>query len=86
MNVELPRDTRLTHTWPRPGEWAFVRKGPTAYVACPRCGQSTSLSDHSINALGVVSPALLCPTDGCLWSVYAILAGWVAAVAENATR
>ena len=57
MNVELPRDARLTHVWPRPGEWAIVRRsdradGPTAFVTCPHCGESASLSGHSIDASG----------------------------------
>ena len=90
MSVELPRDARQTHVWPRPGEWAIVRRtdradGPTAFVTCPHCGDSASLSGHSIDASGRVTPSLVCPTDGCSWHVHVTLVGWAAALAEKPT-
>ncbi len=86
MSYRASRDTKLVHTWPAPGSWAFIRgsdqtKEPTAWVCCPDCGQAASLADHRINALGKVSPSLDCPTADCKWHVVVVLDGWAEAIA-----
>ena len=84
MQVTLARWSKL---WPSPGFWAFIRlsaytKGPTARVACSKCGEMASLSEHSIDGEGKVTPSVVCPRKGCGWHVDVTLRGWAQAIAE----
>ncbi|KKM04753.1 hypothetical protein LCGC14_1761110 [marine sediment metagenome] len=84
MHVRLPRDSKH---WPSPASWTFIRvsaftKGPTARVSCAGCGEMASLSGHSIDVEGRVTPSVVCPRKGCGWHVSVTLVGWVDAIAE----
>ena len=48
----------------------------TATMSCPDCGQSASLSEHSIYDGGKVSPSVVCPNDGCNFHEYVKLLLW----------
>ena len=48
----------------------------TALVACPKCGNIASLSDHEIDADGTVRPSLVCPFDPCKFHDHVKLEGW----------
>ena len=48
----------------------------TAVVSCPLCGQSTSLSKHTIDRFGNVMPSLVCPIVSCKFHEYVILENW----------
>lgn len=49
----------------------------TALVACPLCGNVSSLSDHTIDNEGVVTPSLICPYPGCSFHEHVILQDWI---------
>ena len=62
----------------RAGVWkGGTRDGArTASLSCPECGRVASLSDHTIDAAGNVSPSVVCPYQGCTWHVFVKLEGW----------
>lgn len=67
--------------WEAKGVWrgCSVPDNPsrrTAIVSCPGCGQSASLSDHTIGANGDVEPSLVCPAKGCSFHEHVTLVGW----------
>lgn len=60
------------------GSWKEVRLyngGLSAIFTCPACGVSGDLSDHIINALGEVSPSVVCPEE-CGFHDFIVLEGW----------
>jgi len=59
------------------GTWKGAKWGPrrTAIVSCPGCGQSTSISQHTIDADGKVTPSLVCPF-GCGFHDFVTLENW----------
>ena len=61
-----------------PGEWTTDAGRVAVYVRCPACSRLMMLSSrvHRIDALGVVSPSLVCPHSGCSWHVFVRLNGW----------
>lgn len=83
MTITLPRESKH---WPSPGSWTFIRlsaytSGPTARVCCAKCGEMASLSEHTIDAEGGVTPSVVCPRKGCGWHVHVTLDGWAEAIA-----
>ena len=71
----LTYDPELNH----PGCWKGGGKPGgkrTALVACPKCGQIATLSDHEIDADGTVKPSLVCPFDPCRFHDHVKLEGW----------
>ena len=72
--------------WPTPlipGRWRPVlRQGekpgdPMEVIkfACPSCGIEADLSDHEVDANGLVSPSVLCPAE-CGFHASVTLKGW----------
>lgn len=56
----------------RPGDGS-----PSALFVCPTCHRFGSLTDHSIDADGVVSPSVGCSyDDGCTFHEFIQLDGW----------
>lgn len=47
-----------------------------ANVTCPVCGNTFSLSNHTITSNGNVSPSVICPQPGCTFQEYIHLDGW----------
>lgn len=76
---------RASKHWPSPGTWTFLRQSsertePSARVSCAKCGAMASISDHSIEGDGTVTPSVVCP-DECGWHVHVVLEGWAEAIA-----
>ena len=64
----------------RKGEWhgAKLSGGKrTALVCCPGCGKLVSLTDHTIDPDGTVTPSLVCPFK-CDFHEFVKLADWKA--------
>jgi len=49
--------------------------GRSASATCAN-GHTCSLTDHTINEDGTVSPSLVCPYEGCEWHENVKLEGW----------
>ena len=72
------------HRFPRGEPWVVRgvwKRGTTdgkatAIVSCPKCGQSASLSDHTIKDTGEVTPSLVCPHEHCSFHEHVQLVGW----------
>lgn len=47
----------------------------SATVACPGCGRTATLDDHTIEADGMVQPILLCP-HRCGFHDHVLLKNW----------
>ena len=47
----------------------------TARVRCPKCQEWATL-DHEIDAVGRVTPSLVCPNESCDFHENVVLAGW----------
>ncbi len=64
------------------GEWhgaEMAGQKRTALVCCPGCGKIASLSGHTIDPDGTVTPSLVCPFDlTCEFHDYVKLADWKA--------
>ena len=62
--------------------WASYLHGPqrkhTVVLDCPSCGHLFCLPDHNINAVGSVSPSVVCPHPGCTFHEFVQLQGWSA--------
>jgi hypothetical protein len=63
------------------GQWELARTADgklTALMSCPDCGRLLSLSGHSIDAKGFVSPSVVCdrPNGGCGFHKFIKLQGW----------
>ena len=58
-------------------QWrSWNRKGKVyVFVICPGCGQEYRL-DHEIDAQGVVTPSIECPSADCTFHDSVILVGW----------
>lgn len=65
---------RTEGEWPAAGEWRPL--GDKALVACPGCGESATLTDHTIKSDGAVHPSLVCPFDGCDFHDWVKLSDW----------
>lgn len=79
MPVQLKYDPDLTYSdEDRPGKWkGATRDGTrTALMSCPVCAGVASLSNHTIDEAGKVSPSLVCPFRGCSFHDYVTLEGW----------
>jgi len=64
---------------PEPGEWRGVKREDgkrTAYLTCPQCKKWAGLWDHTIGHDGIVSPSVVCPTEGCWFHEMVKLVGW----------
>lgn len=63
------------------GEWHRERRPifgkHNALVCCPGCGKLVSLTDHTIDPDGTVTPSLVCPFK-CAFHEYVKLADWKA--------
>lgn len=60
--------------------WARVPRtdlAPTAMMACDN-RHVASLSDHAIDAAGVVTPSVVCPDSACDFHEYVVLVDWEA--------
>lgn len=63
----------------KPGTWKGLKLaegGRSASFTCPECHQLASLTDHTIEADGRVTPSVVCPTDGCTFHQFIQLEGW----------
>lgn len=63
--IEVPRGPGEHSRKTEPGSplWWPLRRGDgtmTATLACPRCGLVSWLSDHRIDAEGIVHPSVIC--------------------------
>ena len=62
-----------------PGTWKGLKLsegGRSASFSCPNCGQLGSLTNHEIHKDGLVTPSVVCPTEGCTFHDYIQLEGW----------
>jgi len=61
-----------------PGQWRGLKADGvrTAGLSCPDCGQVASLSHHKIDQDGIVTPSVVCPTEGCKFHEWIKLDGW----------
>ena len=48
----------------------------TAFLTCPECGNSYSLTGLAIADDGVVTPSVVCPCEGCNFHEWVKLIGW----------
>ena len=65
----------------RKGEWRGGQKTGserTALVCCPGCGRISTLSKHTIDPDGTVTPSLVCPFPHCDFHDMVKLADWKA--------
>lgn len=66
-------------TQDHPGTWRRLNLSGqakcTAIVFCPDCGGGARLA-HNIDPVGVVTPSMVCPHDGCDFHKYIVLVGW----------
>jgi predicted RNA-binding Zn-ribbon protein involved in translation (DUF1610 family) len=62
-----------------PGSWKpLVDSGKmSASFACPKCGKVELLTNHQIGKGGVVTPSVVCQTEGCNFHENIILEGWL---------
>lgn len=61
-----------------PGSWSRGEtwdKKKTGIITCPICGGAFSLSNHTINEFGLVSPSVVCPYN-CTFHEWIILDDW----------
>lgn len=60
------------------GRWQRGSTGneKTALISCPTCGNVSSLSQHTIDDLGRVTPSLMCPHGTCDFHDFVHLVGW----------
>jgi hypothetical protein len=61
------------------GCWHGGRKSDgtrTATLQCPGCGKVASMSQHTIEPDGTVSPSAVCPYEGCTFHQWIRLEGW----------
>lgn len=59
--IELPKSSEMG----KKGTWKEMRAVDVrhVFVSCPGCGQSASMSDHTIAADGTVTPSVVCPFE-----------------------
>ena len=77
--VEIPRG----FVFHRPGVWeprTLIVSGTeprieTASMSCPGCGCPAELADHAIDAVGRVTPSVVCP-KACGFHALVTLVGW----------
>ena len=80
---DAPRHT-IGPTRLLPGRWRPVQRSgdkpgdPMTVIkfACPLCGTEGDLSDHDIDADGLVKPSVVCPTAGCGFHDHVHLLRW----------
>lgn len=75
----MTRLQKSDDTWLKtPGTWRGAIAGDvrTATASCPKCGKVASLSGHTIDDAGQVTPSLVCPYLDCDFHEYIQLEGW----------
>jgi len=77
--LEIPKRRTTAEGRKAPGPWWHpLQNGDvlSATIRCPDCQTVVTVTSHSIDAQGVVTPSVVCPMDGCSWHVWVKLAGW----------
>lgn len=71
--IELPKSDEMG----KKGTWKEKRAVDSRFVflSCPGCGQTASMSDHSIADDGTVTPSVVCPFE-CGFHDYVKLLDW----------
>ncbi len=66
-----PGDTPFT-----PLVWYRLTGAADSLLATCAKGHTANLSDHSVAQDGIVTPSVVCPTEGCHWHENVQLEGW----------
>jgi predicted RNA-binding Zn-ribbon protein involved in translation (DUF1610 family) len=69
----------LRNNGQKPGTWKpLIDAGRvSATFACPKCGEIIFLTDHQIEEGGIITPLVICRTEGCGFHENIILEGWI---------
>ena len=62
-----------------PASWRRCREPDgtfTASLSCPKCGRVCSLSGHSIDKAGKVTPSVICGYEDCDFHDHLVLKDW----------
>ena len=78
MVVNIPRNTEKMLRDMKKGTYVVTENVDTGdkfvHLTCPECGQYANLSHHFVDAEGIVSPSLQCPS--CSFHDHVKLEDW----------
>lgn len=78
--IDIPKSQQQGEAaWNDVGHWFPVQNSdgsPNAILVCPTCQRPGSLTSHTIDAAGVVSPSVQCGYKDCTYHEWVRLLDW----------